>query len=248
VVFDTVGILTEGADMKWSRGEIDQLSPIPEQISSDLSPVDGKSILVLGSATGEVVFWLGEMMEQGKVIGLEQDPESLDISRRAAHEMGLEGMVDFPPAEMQHLPLGDASFDSLVSEFIVYPTSAPMQIGQPEMRRVLRPGGRMILTDVIVTRPLPEDVRSALELIGLDYLREATPEDFRSWMVSAGMENIALQDLTPLLRTVWEARRSSDRSPSHHLGYSYLLDDPQIGLGHSIFYIYVRGEKAKTDR
>ena len=232
--------------MKWSRGEIDLLSPIPEQISSDLSPVDGKSILVLGSTTGEVAFWLGEMMEQGKVIGLELDPEALDISRRAAHEMGLEGMVEFQAAEMQHLPLPDASFDSLVSEFIVYATRAPTQIGQPEMARVLIPGGRMILTDVIVTRQLPEEVHSALELIGLDYLCEATPEDFHSWMASAGLENFALQDMTPLVRTVWEARRSSDRSPSHHLGYSYLLDDPNIGLGHAIFYIYVRGEKAKT--
>ena len=232
--------------MKWSRGEIDQLSPIPEQISSDLSPVEGKSILVLGSATGEVAFWLGEMMEQGKVTGLELDPEALDLSKRAAHEMGLEGMVEFQPAEMQHLPLPKASFDSLVSEFIVYPTCAPTQIGQPEMARVLIPGGRMILTDVIVTRPLPEDVQGALELIGLDYLCEATPEDFRSWMVAAGMVNITLQDLTPLLRSVWEARRASDHSPSHHPGYSYLLDDPEIGLGHSIFYIYVRAEKANT--
>ena len=234
--------------MKWNRGEIDQLSPIPEQISSDLSPVDGKSILVLGSATGEVAFWLGEMMEQGKVTGLELDPEALDISMRAAHEMGLDGMVEFQPAEMQHLPMRDASFDSLVSEFIVYPTSAPTQIGQPEMARVLIPGGRMILTDVIVTRQLPEDIHGALVLIGLDYLCEATPEDFRSWMVSAGLVNITLQDLTPLVRTVWEARRTSDRSPSHHQGYTYLLDDPNIGLGHSIFYIYVRGEKAKTGR
>ncbi len=76
--------------MKWSRSEIEHLLPILEQVSSDLATVDGKKILVLCSATGEVAFWLGEMMEQGKVTGLELDREALAVARRAAHEMGLE--------------------------------------------------------------------------------------------------------------------------------------------------------------
>ena len=59
--------------MKWSRNEINHLLPILEQLSSDLAPVDGKNILVLCSATGEVAFWLAELMEQGSVIGLELD-------------------------------------------------------------------------------------------------------------------------------------------------------------------------------
>ena len=66
--------------MKWSRSEIDHLLPILEQISSDLAPVDGKQILVLCSATGEVVFWLAEMMEQGKVTGMELDEDALEIA------------------------------------------------------------------------------------------------------------------------------------------------------------------------
>ena len=82
-------------------------------------------------------------------------PGSLEIARRAAHEMGLEGMVEFLPAEKDHLPMLDSSFDALVSEFIVYPTSSPTEIGQTEMARVLAPGGKMVLTDVIVTKPLP---------------------------------------------------------------------------------------------
>ena len=101
-------------------------------------------------------------MEQGKVTGLELDQEALEIARRSAHEMGLEGMVEFLPAEKEHLPMLDASFDALVSEFIVYPTSTPTEIGQAEMARVLVPGGKMILTDVIVTRPLPQPVRQEL--------------------------------------------------------------------------------------
>ena len=232
--------------MKWTRSEIDRLLPILEQVSADLSPVYGKLILVLCSATGEVAFWLGEMMEQGQVTGLELDREALDIARRASHEMGLDGMVTFLPAERVHIPLPDASFDGLVSEFIVYPTSTPTEIGQPEMARVIRPGGRMILTDVIVTRSLPAAVRQELTVIGLDYLCEGTQADFRDWMAEAGLVNIQVTDLTETVRKVWEYRRTVDLTAAHQKGYSYLLDNPQFGLGEAIFYIYVRGEKPKN--
>jgi len=229
--------------MKWSRSEIDRLFHILEQVSSDLAPMEGEKILVLCSAAGEVAFWLGEMMEQGKVIGLELDGESIDIARRSAHEMGLEGVVEFQPAERKRIPMLDASFDGLVSEFIVYPTSTPTEIGQPEMARVLKPGGKMVLTDVIVTRPLPQAVRDELQAIGLDYLCEGTQNDFRHWMASAGLTNIDIIDFTPLLREVWEGKRRNEPAAGHHKGYTYLLDDPLYELGKAIFYIYVRGQK-----
>src|SRR4030042_4376790 len=181
--------------MKWSRNEINRLLPLLEQISSDLAPVDGKNILVVCSDTGEVGFWLGEMMEQGHVVGLELDQEALGIAQRSACEMGLQQMVELLPAEKQRVPLPDSSFDALVSEFIVYPTSTPTEIGQPEMARVLKPGGTMILTDVIVTSPLPGHIRQALAAIGLDYLCDGTADDFHRWMADAGLVNINVNDL-----------------------------------------------------
>ncbi len=232
--------------MRWNRSEIDRLSPILEQLASDLSPVDGKRILVLCSAAGDVAFRLAEMMEFGKVTGLELDQKSLELARRAAHEMGLEGLVEFFPAEMDHIPMPDASFDALVSDFIVYPTSTPTKIGQPEMARVLAPGGRMILTDVIVTVPLTPQAHQALASIGLDYGCEATRDDFQSWMTAAGLNNVEVLDLTPTVRNVWEQRRAVDKANTHQLGYSYLLDDSDIGLGKALFYIYIRGDKPKN--
>jgi SAM-dependent methyltransferase len=233
------------AEMHWNRSEITRLMPILEQLSTDLAPVDGKKILVLGSAAGEVAFWLGEMMELGKVTGLELDRESLEIAISSLHEMGLEGMVEFQPVGKQHIPMPDASYDGLVSEFIVYPTSTPTGIGQPEMARVLAPGGKIILTDVIVTIPLPPQVRQELAAIGLDYLCEATQEDFRSWMTGAGLINVDVLDLTSTVREVWENRRAGDLAAAHQQGYAYLLDGHRFGLGEAIRYIYVRGEKPK---
>ncbi len=232
--------------MKWNRNDIDHLSFILEQVAADMGPVDGKRLLVLCSASGEVALRLAEMMESGHVTGLELDPEALAIARRSAQEMGLTAMVDFLPAEKERLPIPDASYDGLVSEFIVYPTSSPTEIGQAEMARVLRPGGKLVLTDVIVTGPIRNEVRQEFISLGLDYLCEATQADFHTWMSSAGLVNIDLVDLTPAVRKVWENRSLADKFPQHRQGYTYLLDDPRTCLGKAIFYIYVRGEKAQA--
>ena len=232
--------------MRWSRNEIEYLSPILERVAADLGPVDGKSILVLCSASGEVALRLAEMMEFGHVTGLELDQEALELARRSAHEMGLDGMVEFLLAEKTHIPMPEASYDGLVSEFIVYPTSSPTQIGQPEMARILRPGGKIVLTDVIVTFPLPQNVRQELTNLGLDYLCEGTQADFRSWMSAAGLINVVVIDLSPTVRKVWEDRRQVDKNPHHQQAYFHLLDDPLTSLERAIFYIYVRGEKPQT--
>ena len=231
--------------MKWSRTEIDRLLPILEQISTHLAPVDGKNILVAGSAEGEVVFWLAEMMESGRVTGLETDPHALEISRRTARELGLETVVQFMPSGKDPTSLPDLSFDALVSELIVYPTSAPAEIGLPGMVRLLRPGGVMLLTDVILTMPLPDSVRRELSMIGLDHLNQAAPDDFTRGLKAAGMVNIELQDLTPTLRPLWQHRRAVDLSAAHWQAYSHLLEDSEYALGRSIFYIYVRADKVK---
>jgi arsenite methyltransferase len=234
--------------MKWNRSEIDRLSPILEQISADLAPVDGKSILILGSAAGELAFRLAEMMEVGKVTGLELDPDALELSRQSAHEMGLEGTVEFLLADKDNLLVEDDTYDAVVSEIIIFPTDMPTNIGQGEMVRSLKPGGKLILTDVLVTRQLTEAEREDLALIGLDYLREATPDDFRGWMQKAGLIDVKVEDLNETLRPVWAAREEADLVMSHHKAYEALLYDPATRLGKVILYIYATGRKSGPEQ
>jgi SAM-dependent methyltransferase len=229
--------------MKWSRAEIEKLSPILEQMQVDLRPLEGKSVLVLCSSTGDVALWLGERMKHGQVIGLELGEELLEAARRAAKEKGLESIVEFRKAEKEHIPLPDETFDALVSEFIIFPTPVPTEIGQPEMARVLKPGGKMVLTDVVVTKPVPQELRAELQAIGLDYLCEGTQDDFQDWMEEAGLTDVEVIDFTPVVRKIWEQRRDRDTLPERRRGYSLLLKDPEFRLGEAIFYIYVRGKK-----
>ncbi len=229
--------------MNWTQNEIALLSPVLERFEIDLKPLEGKNILVLCSAGGDVAFWLASRMKQGKVTGTELDPYLLDRSREQAKEQGLESIVEFYQAEKTYIPFPDSTFDALVSEFIVFPTPSPTEIGQPEMARVLKSGGIMALTDVIVVKPLPQDVRLELRKIGLDYLCEGTQGDFLCWMEEAGLVETEVVDLTPDVRRVWEKRRQSISKAEQPKGFAYLLDDSNFRLGDAIFYIYVRGKK-----
>jgi SAM-dependent methyltransferase len=229
--------------MRWEQAEIKALAPILEQIHADLEPLAGKRILVLCSAAGEVAFSLRNEIGQGEIIGLELNEELLGRAQDSAKRLKLEKAVSFQKAEINHIPLPDESFNALISEFVVFPTPTPTQIGQPEMARVLKPGGRMVITDVIVTAPVSPDVRQQLNAIGLDYLCEGTADDFRQWMGAAGLTDIEVKDLTPVVRLMWERRQAQDPAPDHRPGYSLLLEESPVRLGESLFYIYVRGTK-----
>lgn len=230
----------------WSQSEIEKLSPILEQIRTDLEPLNGKNLLVLCSAAGDIVFWLAEQMTQGHILGIELNDNLLKRAELQAKEKGLGHLVEFRKAEKNRLLLPDNMFDGLISEFIIFPTPTPTEIGQPEMVRVLKPGARMVITDVIVTQVLSPEVRKEFNAIGLDYLCESTADDFRRWMEKAGLNDIVVKDLTPVVKAVWNERRKQDPVPEHHIGYAHLLDDSPYRLGKGIFYIYVRGTKPAT--
>ena len=229
--------------MKWEQEEIKTLSPILKQLRADLAPLEGKRVLVLCSAAGDVAFYLSESIGQGEIVGLELNDELLGRASDTVKHNGLEKVVRFQKAEIDHIPLPNETFDALVSEFIVFPTPVPTQIGQAEMARVLKPGGKMILTDVIATKPLPQGVRDALQEAGLDYICDANPDDFRSWMVEAGLTDVEVLDFTPVVRKVWERRQAKASSPQQRRGHAFLLDDLESGLGKAVFYVYVRGKK-----
>jgi len=142
----------------------------------------------------------------------------------------------------QILKLIISSATALISEFIVFPTSTPTNVGMNEIARILKKNGKVLLTDVIAIREIPNHVISKFRSIGLIYFCYATFSDFKEWMVNAGMRNIEVIDLTLILKRVWEERYYMNTAPDHREAYYYLLDS-DFSLGRSIFYIYVKGEK-----
>jgi ubiquinone/menaquinone biosynthesis C-methylase UbiE len=228
--------------MRWTLDEIRMLMPLLERLAMDIGPLENRDILVLCSAAGDLAFWLEQRMKTGKVKGLELDEELLGLAQEGAIRRGIERLVSFEKANEKRIPFPDESFDAVISEFVLFPTPKPTMIGQPEMARVLRHGGAMAFTDIIMTSPIPNAQLRDLKAIGLDYLCDATMDDFREWMTQAGLVDVKVFDQTPVVRKVWEERRVGSL-PELDTGYKVLLDDPELQLGRSLFYIYARGRK-----
>lgn len=152
--------LPEGANMGLSCGNPTALAALRE----------GETVVDLGSGGGFDVFIAGRNVgESGRAIGIDMTPEMLAKARRNAlayHERtGLDN-VEFRLGEIEHLPLADASVDVIISNCVINLSPDKARVWR-EAARVLRPGGRVAISDLALVRPLPASVAEMVEaLIG----------------------------------------------------------------------------------
>jgi SAM-dependent methyltransferase len=229
--------------MEWNRHEREELESILEGAIAALGPLNGRRVLVLGSSSGEVAVQLGHVMQEADVVGLELAPDLLARATARAERLGVADRVRFFPASIDRIEFPDRWFHALLGESILHPTSERSLIGPGEMARVLRAGGRMVLTDVVAPRPVPPGVRIALREVGLDDVRETGPWTLHESMTEAGLDHVDVTDVSALVRPIWEARRARDCAACRAEGYRLLLDDDQWSLGRGILYLLTTARK-----
>lgn len=118
----------------------------------------GEVVLDLGSGGGIDCFLAARKVgPEGRVIGLDMTPEMVKLARRNAKKMGAEN-VDFRYGEMEEIPLPDESVDVILSNCVIN-LSPDKDAVFGEAYRVLRPGGRMSVSDIVIDGELPPPVR-----------------------------------------------------------------------------------------
>jgi SAM-dependent methyltransferase len=148
--------LPEGANMGLSCGNPTALASLrPGEIVLDLGSGGGFDCFVAGPRVGAT----------GRVIGVDMTPEMLGKARRnlAAYQKhsGLDN-VEFRLGEIEHLPVADRSVDVVISNCVINLSPDKPQVWR-EIARVLRPGGRVAVSDLALLRPLPDAVRGMVE-------------------------------------------------------------------------------------
>ena len=152
--------LPEGANMGLSCGNPTALASLRE----------GEVVLDLGAGAGLDVFIAAKKVgHKGRAIGVDMTAEMVTKARAGIEafqrKTGLRN-VEFRLGEIEHLPIADASVDVVISNCVINLSPDKAQVWR-EIARVLKPGGRVAVSDLALLRPLPEEIRQSVQaLIG----------------------------------------------------------------------------------
>jgi len=172
----------EGADLGLGCGN-------PQAIARLLP---GQTVLDLGSGGGLDCFLAAQQVgSTGLVIGVDMTPEMVARARKNARETGATN-VEFRLGEIEHLPVADGSVDVVISNCVVN-LAADKRAVFREAHRVLRPGGRLAITDVIVSSTLPEEIRNDMALHAGCLAGAATIEEHEQLLVEAGFVEVRVR-------------------------------------------------------
>jgi len=152
----------------------------------------GETVLDLGSGGGFDCFIAAKKVGQsGRVIGIDMTPEMITKARRNAATVQAQN-VDFRLAEIEHLPVEEGSIDVVISNCVINLSPEKPAVFS-EIFRVLKPGGRLAISDIVATTPLPPDVRSDPLLLCGCIGGAAAIEDLEAILNRAGFTDIAIQ-------------------------------------------------------
>ncbi len=190
--------------------EVDQLQGLPDEALlasagcgnptaiGDLNA--GETVVDFGSGGGIDCFIAAKAVgEHGSVIGIDMTPDMIDLARKNANDLGLSN-VQFHLAEMENTPLESNSVDVIISNCVI--TLAPDKDAVfREAHRILKPGGRMFISDMVLTAPLPAHAKE-------------DPDNWVSclsgaeqWDIYSGrMSNAGLADIEILESKPWKGK------------------------------------------
>jgi arsenite methyltransferase len=177
-----------------------QLTVVPEGANLGLgcgAPIDhlalqaGETVVDLGSGAGIDVFLAADAVgETGRVIGIDMTPEMLARARRNAEKAGITN-AEFREGRLEALPVDSGTVDAITSNCVInlVPDKAAVFA---EIARVLRPGGRVVISDIVLDKPLPPEIEKDVYAYVGCISGAAMREDYLGMIRGAGLGDIEI--------------------------------------------------------
>jgi SAM-dependent methyltransferase len=157
---------------------------------ADLLP--GEDVLDLGSGGGiDVLLSARRVAPGGKAYGLDMTDEMLLLARRNQREAGVRN-AEFLKGEIENIPLPDAAVDVIISNCVINLSVDKVRVLR-EAFRVLRPGGRFAVSDIVLRGKLPGGIQNSLELWAGCVAGALQETEYRQLLADAGFEDIDIE-------------------------------------------------------
>ncbi len=183
---EELAALPDGANMGLSCGNPNALAALkPGEVVLDLGAGGGFDVFIAGRKVGP----------SGRAIGVDMTPEMLAKARRniaAYRERSGLNNVEFRLGEIEHLPLADNSVDVVISNCVINLSPDKPQVWR-EIARVLKPGGRVAISDLALLKPLPPAVAASVEALVGCVAGAGLVSETERMAKEAGLSDIALQ-------------------------------------------------------
>lgn len=166
----------------------------------------GETVLDLGSGAGiDSLIAARKVGPEGRVIGVDMTPEMLERARANAVKMGISRTVEFREGIIEALPVVDSSVDVVISNCVINLSPDKPKVFR-EMFRVLKPGGRVAVSDICLREPLPADIASMAEAYIGCISGALLESDYEEAVRAAGFSNVTTnsRSAAPMLDALLE--------------------------------------------
>ena len=157
---------------------------------------EGETVLDLGSGAGLDAFLAAQKVgPKGCVIGVDMTPDMIGVARINAQKGDFKN-VEFRHGEIESLPLDDSSVDVVISNCVINLSPDKSKVFK-EAFRVLKPGGRIMVSDIVLKKELPDEIKNSPEAYAACISGACLREEYLGHIRSAGFENISICKETP---------------------------------------------------
>lgn len=158
---------------------------------------EGETVLDLGSGAGFDCFLAAQRVgAKGKVIGVDMTAEMLEQARMNA-EKGKYKNVEFRLGEIENLPVADNSVDAIISNCVINLSPSKERVFQ-EAFRVLKPGGRLMVSDMVLLKDLPDFVKTSINALVGCISGAVKKEQYLGAIKKAGFKDVRVSDEVPV--------------------------------------------------